>query len=583
MAAWWFRYPWVLAREESALQEGGFPFERDAAAFAQGRLVLKVGVTIRGKAREVTAYYPDSFPYFAPQVLLAGSRFAKHHNLEGWLCPLASDGEDWTPSRDTLARILAEQLPAIEAANEPDLSNEQRGQIEEHAGEPLSNFLPYAQPPEVLLLPDEFPPQHATRGTMTLQVHAGLKSRGQVFGEVRTISDASGALLVENRMHGQMFTASVRGFWARLAQRPEVPQVLSREQLMTVFRDLICANSPPLQVALNAAKRGEVLVAGLLFRDELSWTAESEDWVFLKFHVTSPRRGKNGVQYQYGFIRSDRAGTQSFLQRAPFLKPLRSKRVLLIGAGNVGAPIALQLARAGVGQLDLVDQDLLQVGNTVRWPLGRRYAGQQKVFALADAIRNDFPFTMVSASVFKIGAAATVEGDEHDYDDMVRRLITAADLVVDGTANVRVAHFLSDLCAASGKTYLWLSTTHGATGGIVGRIVPGKGQGCYQCFLHSWGESVPEPPVAEIEPVQPGGCTHPTFVGAGLDTDELSLMASRLAVATLCKGEDGGYKDFDWDIGVCALQRDGSPIAPQWTTLKLEAHPSCPACNPPSQ
>jgi len=140
---------------------------------------------------------------------------------------------------------------------------------------------------------------------------------------------------------------------------------------------------------------------------------------------------------------------------------------------------------------------------------------------------------------------------------------------------------MADLARELGKPYLWLTTTHGAAGGIVGRILPEKQEGCWHCFQAGLTDhTIRLPSDAGGEEIQPGGCSQPTFIGAGVDSDEIALLAARLAVATLSAGETDGYPDFSWNIAVADLQRDGRSIAPCWTPYTLKRNLTCSACNP---
>ena len=70
---------------------------------------------------------------------------------------------------------------------------------------------------------------------------------------------------------------------------------------------------------------------------------------------------------------------------------MNAKAALIIGCGSVGSFIALELARAGVGNFILVDSDTLEIHNICRHQLGFRDLGRYKVDAVADAIKNINP------------------------------------------------------------------------------------------------------------------------------------------------------------------------------------------------
>lgn len=69
----------------------------------------------------------------------------------------------------------------------------------------------------------------------------------------------------------------------------------------------------------------------------------------------------------------------------------RKKRVLLLGAGSLGSPLARALARAGLGHLDIVDSQLMEAENTSRHELGLADVGHGKARRLAEQIMKDVP------------------------------------------------------------------------------------------------------------------------------------------------------------------------------------------------
>src|SRR3546814_17399642 len=106
-------------------------------------------------------------------------------------------------------------------------------------------------------------------------------------------------------------------------------------------------------------------------------------------------------------------------------------------------------------------------------------------------------------------------------DLWIRKLSEQVDIVIDSSANHRISYFLSYLTKELGKPYVWLTTTHGAAGGVVGRVVPSKTKGCWHCFQHGlFDKSIRLPANNGSAEVQPGGCSQPTFIGAGLDSED---------------------------------------------------------------
>ncbi|MBI6152193.1 ThiF family adenylyltransferase [Serratia surfactantfaciens] len=80
-------------------------------------------------------------------------------------------------------------------------------------------------------------------------------------------------------------------------------------------------------------------------------------------------------------------------------KTLEKCRVVCVGVGSLGGAVALQLARAGVGHLTLIDPDIFVAANIGRHVLGVDDLGRAKAVALREKIRNDLPFTDVTTCV----------------------------------------------------------------------------------------------------------------------------------------------------------------------------------------
>lgn len=583
MTNWWQLYPFVLEAEQRALDDAGYVWTIDEAARQAGQLVMYVTYShSEDCVWNLRAEFPATYPYFQPTVILTDVQLPRHHHPIGKnLCLLAQQGEEWAPMRDTLALLLSTQLPDLLAtASDAPATLEVASEKEDHIGEPLSAFLEYTEN-SVLIVPDEAPAAAYAYGRLAILARpTSTKEReqGQIHGLVSSVLDWAGKSLVELNATLPSHTSPREGFWMRLPKRPDFEDMRS---LLLKLYNVMKTGTPGFQLELMKAQVGRTLIAGFLFEDETSWRSNGHDWVFLSITVTQKAKGQTPPHVNIMPIRADMGGEKSWMQRAPKLATLRSKTALLFGAGSLGSPVALHLARAGLGALSIVDRDHLQVGNTIRWALGWQYAGQRKVDALIGYIHENYPYTVVDGEKFLLGLPnfdlPSPAGPVSD-DEILRERIRSADVVIDAAASFRVSHYLSDLAIELGKPYIWLTTTHGCAGGIVGRRVPGSGFGCWNCHILRLGDhSVPNPPEGESEGIQAGGCSQATFIGAGIDSEEIALMASRLAIATLSNGLEG-HVDFDWNLGICEIYKDGRPVAPVWHTSELIAHPDCHFC-----
>lgn len=119
---------------------------------------------------------------------------------------------------------------------------------------------------------------------------------------------------------------------------------------------------------------------------------------------------------------------------------LRAARVLVIGAGGLGSPIALYLAAAGVGTLTLCDNDTVDLTNLQRQILHRTAAiGRPKVASARDTLAAINPDCLVEA------VQERVEGARLDA------LVAQADVVLDGCDNFATRHAVNRACVKHKK------------------------------------------------------------------------------------------------------------------------------------
>lgn len=117
---------------------------------------------------------------------------------------------------------------------------------------------------------------------------------------------------------------------------------------------------------------------------------------------------------------------------------LASKRVLVVGGGAVGGRVSLELVRAGVLALTIVDADTLDADNTYRHVLGRRYWGSNKAEVLKQEIETQFPYA--TAAAINASIEEVMAGNRLDLRDF--------DLVVLATGNPTVELAINELLHA---------------------------------------------------------------------------------------------------------------------------------------
>ena len=119
---------------------------------------------------------------------------------------------------------------------------------------------------------------------------------------------------------------------------------------------------------------------------------------------------------------------------------LKASRVLVIGAGGLGAPVLMYLAAAGVGMLGAVDDDIVSLSNLQRQIIHTTPdIGRLKVDSAAGQIQALNPHVRFAAHATRLTA------------DNAMALIGSYDLVLDGSDNFDTRYLVSDACFLAGK------------------------------------------------------------------------------------------------------------------------------------
>jgi hypothetical protein len=268
--------------------------------------------------------------------------------------------------------------------------------------------------------------------------------------------------------------------------------------------------------------------------------------------------------------------------RDPSADGLQKGRVTLVGAGSIGSPAAKLLAQGGLGFLRVVDPDVLDAGNAIRWETGRSAAGLSKVVALHQLISVNFPYTKVECAGLRIGDPQ-LAGDARELE-LYDQLFRDAHCLLDATASIPVNQYLSEQARARGVPYVWMHATHGGWAGLVGHVGTARSDFCWMCHLYYLNESrpgairIPPLPHAPEDQVQPPGCLDPTFIGAQVDLTEVSLMGTRLVRdEVLVRTGAQPASAYPWNVAVLRLRdEDGAPQLPAWEAYALPIHPDCP-------
>jgi len=145
-------------------------------------------------------------------------------------------------------------------------------------------------------------------------------------------------------------------------------------------------------------------------------------------------------------------------------------KVLIIGAGGLGAPVALYLAAAGVGTIGIIDGDVVDLSNLQRQIIHfTADVNISKVQSAKEKINQLNPDVKVITyhQLLTAGNALQIIGD---YD-----------FIVDGTDNFPVKFLINDACVKAGKPF-----SHGGILRFEGQTITYvPGSACYRCIFHS--------------------------------------------------------------------------------------------------
>lgn len=222
-------------------------------------------------------------------------------------------------------------------------------------------------------------------------------------------------------------------------------------------------------------------------------------------------------------------------------KKLKAAKVLIVGLGGLGAPLAQYLAAAGVGTIGLVDFDEVEASNLQRQVIhGSRDLGRPKVASARDSIRAINPLVKVETYNLLL------------TKDNALDIIGEYDIVADATDNYKARYLINDACVLLGKPDVF-----GAMYQFEGQasVYYAKEGPCYRCVYQT------PPPPGLVPSCAEGGVVGvlPGIIG--------TIQANEIIKLIVGGGDPliGRLLNFDaWRM--------------KFRELKIEKDPNCPIC-----
>ena len=224
-------------------------------------------------------------------------------------------------------------------------------------------------------------------------------------------------------------------------------------------------------------------------------------------------------------------------------KKLKAARVLAVGAGGLGSPLALYLAAAGVGTIGLVDFDVVDESNLHRQVLfGTADVGRPKLAAAAERLRDLNPNVRIVPFEERLTSANALS------------IVRDFDVVADGTDNFPTRYLVNDACVLAGKPNAYASVFRFE--GQASVFWAEKGP-CYRCLYAE------PPPPGLVPSCAEGGVLGilPGLLGVMQATETLKLI--------LGVGEPL--------IGRLVLV---DALSMRFRDLKIRKNPACVVCGP---
>lgn len=161
---------------------------------------------------------------------------------------------------------------------------------------------------------------------------------------------------------------------------------------------------------------------------------------------------------------------------------LLQSKVLVLGAGGLGSPVALYLAAAGIGTLGIVDNDIVDRSNLQRQILhDDAHVGAPKTESARYRLRGINPAINVITHRVRLD------------DDNADEILAGYDLVIDGSDNISTRYSLNDACLRAGIPLVYgaIYRFHGQVSVFNYRGSDGNLSACYRCLFDDNAESEP--------------------------------------------------------------------------------------------
>lgn len=267
---------------------------------------------------------------------------------------------------------------------------------------------------------------------------------------------------------------------------------------------------------------------------------------------------------------------------------LSNKRVMIIGLGSFGSQIAIELAKAGVGEFALFDFDRVELHNLARHTCTIKDLGRLKTDAIKDAIIGKNKLAKVD--LFPINIT--------DHKELMDEHVSKADLIICATDNNASRFYLTQYLLKYNKVALFGRAVTRAEGGDVFRNRPGGP--CYNCLVGSRAHAMVTEEITNRSqlPAYVSEEDANTMIQVGLSSDiePICNLIVKLALVELSRGENSGIESLEteltYDYYMWANRRErrhaawapfneakNQPTILKWYGARIAKDDNCPSCS----
>ena len=515
---------------------------------------------------------PAAFPFAAPRVFpydtdppIRNSRHQAPESDTGALCLWPSDKAGWLPSM-TADDLLVRARLWFNRYHRNDWPAEDRPPD-------LHLYFPTREKrPLVLIADDWLPPLQVQVGRF------GIWQKDDVlaFAGAPQPGASHPPQVHQDRILPEISMAERRrdrvGIWFRL-QREPLPR-LTLDALLSEIDDA-AQQLPGWALSHLRGLHGQKVhssdVRATIALGYLDHTGH-EQWLFLECNLGSSAKitqwSQAGALRRTAIKSFETAGVwqEALMRRTSHIAQLiNNRRALIFGQGALGGTIAVLLAKAGLRDLRVVDDDSLRPGNAVRHVGGLRLVGYNKTLIVKLKAESHAPDCRIRTETTSW------------HPNTLRQWISETDIVVDATANTSFSLLINQLCLQEMRPAIYVAAHRKAAIGRIRIVRPGQ-DACLVCYEHGYRgtQDYPTIPPGDEGWFVESGCGIPTVEASAVDIDHIANWCARAILWAFREkiGEDNHILVVNDSLPHVGNQLNQPGI--HWSTWK--PLPGCSAC-----